>query len=124
MGNIVSGPIDADKLDYLARDSSFAGLPLKYDLERFLYTIGLAFGPVADEDQKHSRIYKKAGSDIKMRATNKYPVFDALQLKPPRQLISTIEQITICKFMLFSYIYHHKKVRAAEGMLIKLLQRW
>jgi HD superfamily phosphohydrolase len=125
MGNIVSGPIDADKLDYLSRDSSFAGLPLKYDLERFLYTIGLATGSVGDEDQKLSRLYQKAGFDIKPRLTDqyKYPVFDSLELRPPRQLISTIEQITICKFMLFSYIYHHKKVRAAEGMLIKLLQR-
>ena len=42
--------------------------------------------------------------------------------------MSTIEQIVICKLMLFSYIYHHQKVRAAEGLLIKLLQgavgRW
>jgi len=107
----------------LARDASFAGLPLKYDLERFLYTIGLAIGPTGDKDQQLSRIYRKAGFPIEPRATDKYPVFDSLQLRPPKQLISTIEQITICKFMLFSYIYHHKKVRAAEGMLIKLLGR-
>jgi HD superfamily phosphohydrolase len=37
--------------------------------------------------------------------------------------MSTVEQIVICKFMLFSYIYHHKKVRAAEGMLGKMLER-
>jgi HD superfamily phosphohydrolase len=44
-------------------------------------------------------------------------------LQLPRQAINTIEQIIICKFMLFSYIYHHKKVRAAEGMLARLIRR-
>src|SRR5581483_10808680 len=123
MGSIVSGPCDADKLDYLARDSNFAGLPLKYDLERFLYTIGLSKGPIADTDQKLTHIYEKTKVKVTVRKTGQHPVLDTLQLRPPKQLISTIEQITICKFMLFSYIYHHKKVRAAEGMLIKLLGR-
>jgi HD superfamily phosphohydrolase len=35
--------------------------------------------------------------------------------------MNTIEQIVICKLMLFSYIYHHPKVRAAEGMLVDIL---
>jgi HD superfamily phosphohydrolase len=39
-----------------------------------------------------------------------------------------MEQIVICKIMLYSYIYHHQKVRAAEGLLEKLLtglvDRW
>jgi uncharacterized protein len=42
MADIISSEVDADKLDYLRRDSEFAGLPLRYDLERFLYTVKLA----------------------------------------------------------------------------------
>ena len=42
MGDIISSDLDADKLDYLLRDASAAGLPLRYDLERYLYTVGLA----------------------------------------------------------------------------------
>lgn len=38
MGDIISSGFDADKLDYLLRDANAAGLPLKYDLERYLYT--------------------------------------------------------------------------------------
>ena len=41
LGDIISGGFDADKLDYLLRDASAAGLPLRYDLERYLYTVFL-----------------------------------------------------------------------------------
>jgi HD superfamily phosphohydrolase len=34
--------------------------------------------------------------------------------------MNVMEQIIICKMMLFSYIYHHQKVRASDG----LLERW
>jgi len=37
--------------------------------------------------------------------------------------MNTIEQIVLCKLMLFSYIYHHQKVRAAEGLLERMLTR-
>jgi len=37
--------------------------------------------------------------------------------------MNTIEQITICKLMLTSYIYQHQKVRAAEGLFERLLLR-
>ena len=33
LGDIVSSAFDADKLDYLLRDATAAGLPLRYDLD-------------------------------------------------------------------------------------------
>ena len=36
---IISGPLDADKLDYFARDSYFSGLPSLVDLDRILQTM-------------------------------------------------------------------------------------
>jgi hypothetical protein len=41
LGDIISSGFDADKLDYLLRDAAAAGLPLKYDLERYLATVYL-----------------------------------------------------------------------------------
>jgi len=52
-----------------------------------------------------------------------YGHYEAYRLRLPRNAINTVEQIVICKFMLFSYIYHHRKVRAAEGLLGALLRR-
>ncbi len=36
---VISGPFDADKLDYFARDSYFSGLPSLVDLDRILQTM-------------------------------------------------------------------------------------
>lgn len=36
---VISGPLDADKLDYFARDSYFSGLPSLVDLDRILQTM-------------------------------------------------------------------------------------
>lgn len=38
---IISGPLDADKLDYFARDSYFSGLPSLVDLDRILQTMAI-----------------------------------------------------------------------------------
>ena len=44
MADIISSDLDADKLDYLLRDAAAAGLPLRYDLERYLYLVGNSQG--------------------------------------------------------------------------------
>jgi HD superfamily phosphohydrolase len=41
---VISGPLDADKLDYFARDSYFSGLPSLVDLERILQTMTITAG--------------------------------------------------------------------------------
>jgi HD superfamily phosphohydrolase len=126
LGDIISSDLDADKLDYLLRDAVAAGLPLRYDLERYLYTVRLANVPMADGEDMLVTMYRAVGATQQRKApdTNSdYPYYMGNTLQLNRQAASTIEQIIICKFMLFSYIYHHKKVRAAEGMLTRLIQR-
>jgi hypothetical protein len=127
LGDIISGGFDADKLDYLLRDASAAGLPLRYDLERYLYTVFLDKNILADDEGELAKLYDAVGSKPERRKARPpevaYDHFDTNRLRLPKQAMSTIEQIVICKLMLFSYIYHHQKVRAAEGMLVKLLER-
>lgn len=125
LGDIVSSGFDADKLDYLLRDASAAGLPLRYDLERYLYTVYLQKGELADGDQKLERMYRILDSfpERKQPLNNKsHPYYDAYRLKLPKLAMSTMEQIIICKLMLYSYIYHHPKVLSAEGLLVRLLR--
>jgi HD superfamily phosphohydrolase len=126
LGDIISSGFDADKLDYLLRDAIAAGLPLRYDLERYLYTVYLQKGELSDEEQKLERMYELVGWKPKAerrpsRDKRGYPYYDAYRLRLPRLAMSTIEQIIICKLMLYTYIYHHPKVLSAEGMLVRLL---
>jgi HD superfamily phosphohydrolase len=126
MGDIISSGFDADKLDYLLRDATAAGLPLRYDLERYLYTVYVEKDVLTDDEGELEKLYailrtkaeKKAAAPPHVR----FPYFDTYRLRLPKQAMSTIEQIVICKLMLFSYIYHHQKVRSAEGLLVKLLE--
>jgi len=126
LGDIISSDLDSDKLDYLLRDATSAGLPLRYDLERYLYTVKIVERRLSDGEGRLQSLYRVMGSSPKRHepsADIKYPFYQAFKLQLPRQAINTIEQIIICKFMLSSYIYHHKKVRAAEGMLARLIRR-
>ncbi len=126
LGDIISSDLDSDKLDYLLRDATAAGLPLRYDLERYLYTVNIVEQKLTDGERLLERLYQTMGSTPQRHepsGTIKYPFYRSYKLQLPRQAINTIEQIIICKFMLFSYIYHHKKVRAGEGMLARLIQR-
>ena len=38
-GDMINGPFDADKLDYLMRDAHSTGIKMSFDIERYLYTI-------------------------------------------------------------------------------------
>ena len=55
MGDIISSGFDADKLDYLLRDAISAGLPLRYDLERYLSTVYLPKSKLYDDVTENSR---------------------------------------------------------------------
>ena len=85
---IINGDIDADKLDYIKRDSYTSGLPLTFDVERLLYKM---------------TIREPEGS-------NEY------QLVVDISGITAVEEITFSKLMLNNYIYHHHKVLATEVM--------
>lgn len=126
LGDIISSDFDSDKLDYLLRDAVAAGLPLRYDLERYLSTVRIATGYIADDERHLEQLYKAVGTSAERKPSDtnsSYEHYDSYVLRLPKQAMSTIEQIVICKFMLYSYIYHHRKVRAAEGLLSKLLRR-
>ncbi len=90
--DILNGPFDADKLDYLFRDGHFSGLPLQIDLERLWHTLDI----------------NKA--DGRRRLTIDWGG------------VSSLEQITFSKMTLFPAVYHHHKVRACDCMLKGIIE--
>ena len=103
LADIINGPMDADKLDYLARDAYFAGPAVVYDLDRFLHTVDAI---------EYPRDMSLPGEDRKV-----------VRLSVPIQGVTALEQIIISKLMLFSYLYHHHKIRCVEGMCHEVLKR-
>jgi HD superfamily phosphohydrolase len=124
LGDIISSGFDADKLDYLLRDATSAGLPLSYDFERYFYSVRIEDDVLADGENELKQLYDQVCSVPPQRQADKripHEYYETCRLRLPAKAMNTIEQIVICKLMLFSYIYHHPKVRAAEGMLVDLL---
>jgi len=95
LAGIINGPFDADKLDYIARDSYFTGLRLSVDIERLLYALDVA--PVKTETGMEQRLVALASAS------------------------SVLEQILFSKIQLYPALYQHAKVKATDSMLIMFL---
>lgn len=132
LADIITSGFDADKLDYLLRDATSAGLPLSYDFERYFYAVRMEDNILADGQQLLQTLYEQVCSEpLERKASSQsvnYAHYETHRLRLPIRAMNTIEQIVICKLMLFSYIYHHPKVRAGEGMFVDLMRfvvdRW
>lgn len=86
---IINGAFDADKLDYILRDSHSTGIRMALDLPRLMYTLD-----VIKDEQGLNRL--------------------AIDISG----VSALEEIVFNKMMLTSALYHHHKVRAA-GCILK-----
>src|SRR5690606_30409949 len=60
LGDIISSGFDADKLDYLLRDATSAGLPLSYDFERYFYSVRIEDDFLADGESELKRLYDRS----------------------------------------------------------------
>ncbi len=108
---VISGPIDADKCDYLARDSHTTGVPVAVDIYRLIQKI---------------RVIKKVPREFAGAWTDKKDCMEeeCFLMGVLYSAVSTIEQILISRALLYENIYFHQKVLTAEEMLryaIKLL---
>jgi len=92
LAQIISGPLDADKMDYIPRDSYYSGLSLPIDIERLFYTLAIY------ENPKDRRIHLALRSYV------------------------PAEQIFFSKVMLYTTVYYHQKVKACDCMLQALCE--
>lgn len=90
--DMLNGPFDADKLDYLFRDGHFSGLPLRIDMDRLWYSINI----------------NKVGK--------------AQRLTIDWNGVSCLEQILFSKMTLYPAVYHHHKVRACDCMFKGIIE--
>jgi HD superfamily phosphohydrolase len=107
---IVSGDLDADKLDYVARDAYFAGMPISADMTRLLSQVSAA------ELNKTTEFEREL--DFEPPNPLKY---ELLGVKPAG--CSALEMFVLTRSYLFERIYCHHKIRAAERTVERLLRQ-
>ena len=97
MSDIVSSQLDADRLDYLLRDSTMTGVAYgRYDLDWILTNLRLA---------RRSR-----NGDLRL-CINAAKGYHAA------------EQFVIGRYLMYQQVYYHKTSRAAEQMIRMAMQR-
>ncbi len=96
---LVSSQLDVDRLDYLLRDGHYSGVGYAtFDLDWIIHALSIeAIRPSPDP------------SDL---------VVDY------RRGMYAVEQYLFARSYMYAQVYHHKAVRAAEWMFIKLMQRF
>ena len=89
---IINGPFDVDKLDYLSRDGYYTGLRLHIDVDRLLLAVDLG-----------------------------KPHGESSELVIDFGGVSALEQLLFSKMVIFTSVYHHHKVRSSLYSLFKIL---
>lgn len=97
VSDIVSSQLDADRLDYLLRDSTMTGVAYgRYDLDWILTNLRLA---------RHGR---KGDLRLCINGAKGY---------------HAAEQFVIGRYLMYQQVYYHKTSRAAEQMIRSAMQR-
>jgi HD superfamily phosphohydrolase len=109
---VISGQIDADKLDYLQRDAYHAGLEIGFDISRLMSRIEIL---QVREDNINASV-----GELRERVA-KSERKSLLQLGIAASGFGSFEQMLIGRTFLYDRLYHHHKVRAAEAMAQRLI---
>lgn len=112
LGQLISSPLDADKLDYMPREVHFSGINTTIDLPRLLEKMRV-FDLAVDQLPRGLRwLTKVFGANVR---------FLVLGLGRGGQF--AFEEFCLSRVGLYEKIYLHQKVRAAEGELEQHLRR-
>lgn len=105
----VSGPFDADKLDYMTRDALMSGVPVVTDTERLVQKIRAARVPSDKLPEKVANTVAKLDSHV----------MTGIDMSGAR----AIDELMFGRVLLHDKLYRHHKVRAAEAMVASIFDR-
>jgi HD superfamily phosphohydrolase len=107
---LISGPFDADKLDYMTRDARMSGVPVVTDIARLVQKVRgrqLPTAKVPEEIQQS------------IPAQQETCVVTGIALSGGR----TLDELVFGQTLLFDKLYRHQKVRAAEAMVAAIFDQ-
>lgn len=101
---LISGPFDADKLDYMTRDARMTGVPVVTDIPRLVQKVRGHQMPTAKLPAELQRSVPKSQETC---------IVTGVALSGGR----TLDELVFGQTLLFDKLYRHQKVRAAEAMV-------
>jgi len=105
---MVSGPFDADKLDYMTRDAVMCGVPIVTDINRLVQKIRAVSTPLANLPAR-----------VKQNVTQSNDPFVIFGVA--RSGARAIDEVALGRSLMFDKIYRHHKVRAIEAMASSII---
>jgi HD superfamily phosphohydrolase len=113
LSGVVSGPVDADKLDYMARDGHHAGLSVGLDTDRLLSKLEVITITPENVPPRLDELRRRAEESSQRR------IYDmGISISG----IGAYEQMIVGRVVLYDRLYYHHKVRAADAMAQRLIQ--
>lgn len=104
---IINGSVDADKCDYLSRDSRSTNVPVAVDIDRLIHKLSVV--PSQNHEQRHDVWVDDGGTQVFYVPVIKASAEEALN------------QLLMSRNIMFRSVYYHQKVRTAETMLKNLI---
>jgi hypothetical protein len=95
--DVITGPLDADKLDYIARDSYFTGIRSEVDVGQIVRSLRTKIVVTETGQKVRALVVSLSGS-------------------------SFVEQMHFARVLLYPAMYHHQKVRALECMIRSMFE--
>ena len=105
---IVSGPFDADKLDYMTRDAYMSGVPVVTDVNRLIRKV------------RSVRI-SRARAPLTIQRLSDVNTDTVSVVGIDRSGNRTVDELTLGRTLLFDKLYRHHKTRACEAMVTAIL---
>lgn len=109
MNEIISGALDADKLDYMSRDCYMAGLAMPIDTERLLEKLCVVNVPALHLEEYMGVKELSANQSIQVLAVQQGGA-------------KVFEDFVLSRVLLYDKLYNHHKVRALEGAVVNALE--
>jgi len=107
---IINGPVDADKCDYLTRDSYVTQVPVAVDITRLIQKLRL----VNVEKINTSEIWDD-------NTPERIPY---LELAVASAAEKTIFQLSMARYTMYGSVYYHQKVLTVETMFRDILKQY
>lgn len=110
VNELISGPFDADKLDYMPRDAQMSGVPVVTDIPRLIEKV-----------ESVDLAQDALPLSIAAHVAEGLPSYKMIGLALSGA--STLDELMFGRTLLYEKIYRHHKVRAVESMVTSLLEQ-